>query len=299
MQTKKIVILGGTGTLGTEILNHFKNCSDYCSQQIKSTNFEIKVISRDEAKQQDLKKKYPNVTFQIGDIRDYQNIYDGLRGADIVFHVAALKHIDIVESNIHEAMLTNVIGSINVAKAAIERGVKKVIFSSTDKAVLPINAYGMMKAISEKYYKNLQSEFKDTTDFYVFRWGNVMGSRGSVIHSFAESLEKHRKIFLTDLRMTRFWINISDAVSFMFSKLDAPSSGEVLYPEMKAASVYRVAHRIALLKGIENFDISYIGLRPGEKIHECLESNNQFNICSDTAPMLSDFEIDAMLRKIL
>lgn len=289
MKGKNIVVLGGTGTLGTEILRYL--VEDDCH---------ITVVSRDEQKQQVLKAQYPNVCYKIGDIRSFDSVMDALRGEDIVFHVAAMKHIDMVEDNLEEAFKTNVLGSFNVGRAAIERGVERVIFSSTDKAVLPINAYGMMKALSEKYYLDLAANKIGLHPFfYVFRWGNVLGSRGSAVHLFAKTLEEEKRIYLTDTRMTRFWIEIEEAVKFIFSKIGAVPPIKALYPEMKAASVLRVAQSIARLKGIPAFEVKEVGLRKGEKIHECLESNHEFCIRSDTAPQFTDDELDAMLRRVL
>jgi UDP-N-acetylglucosamine 4,6-dehydratase/5-epimerase len=290
---KSIVVLGGTGTLGTAILHHL---------QQNSTDCHVTVVSRDEQKQQAMKSSFPEVTFKIGDIRNYDSVMDALRDEDIVFHVAAMKHIDLVEDNLEEAFKTNVLGSFNVGRAAIERQVKSVIFSSTDKAVLPINAYGMMKALSEKYFLDLSlnSYLPSSPYFYVMRWGNVCGSRGSAVHLFAKTLEQEGRVYITDRRMTRFWIPIEDAVKFMFANLNQgifPT--EVLYPEMKAASVERVAAAIARIKGITDYQVKEVGLRKGEKIHECLESNHEFCIRSDTAPQFTDDELDAMLRRVL
>ncbi len=285
-----IVVFGGTGTLGQEIL-----------KQLKGEASKIVVVSRDEHKQQRLKREFPYVEFHIGDIRSLECVRKEVQSATLIFNVAAMKHVDLVEENIEEAFLTNVVGSFNISQAVTElTHPVKVVFSSTDKAVLPINAYGLQKALVEKHYLHMgKRQFCRQHDFYVFRWGNVMGSNGSVVHLFVESLETDRAVYITDRRMTRFWINIEDAVRFMFEKVKQPAPGVVLYPQMKAATVERVANAIAKFKGYKLFDVVEVGMRPGEKLHECLDSNHKFCIRSDTAPQLTDDELDLMLRRVL
>lgn len=280
-----MIIYGGTGTLGSKI-----------AEKMRHLEGEITIFSRDEQKQQAMRAKFPKFRYVIGDIRDPASVDNAMHGHDTVYHVAAMKHVDVVEENVSEAVQTNLLGSINIACSAISHDVKKVVFSSTDKAVLPINIYGHTKAIIERYY--LSQNKKDGPQFDVFRWGNVLGSRGSAVHAFAKSLEEEGKIYITHRDMSRFWILIDDAVDFML-RSKGSSRGGVLYPKMKAASVIRVASALAALKGISDFEVVETGIRPGEKIHECLESNHEFCIRSDTAPQLTDEELAAMLRRVL
>ena len=257
----KYVIIGGTGTLG--------NC---LTEKLHAGN-EVVCFSRDELKQQEMRRRYPDVRFVIGDIRDKASLKPVLVGADVVFHVAALKHVDVLEANPTEAIKTNILGTINVAEAAIEAKVPFVVFSSTDKAVLPINTYGMTKASSERYLLNLNKQ-QDGTRFSVFRWGNVMGSRGSVVHYFAETLKADGLVNITDPRMTRFWIHISDAVDFMLSNYWTAAADDVMIPPMKAAGVLDLAHVTALATGHPKYQIRLSGIRPGEKIDETLHSSH-------------------------
>lgn len=285
MINKNILIVGGTGTLGNELIKHLVSLNN------------ITVFSRDELKQQELKKKHGDVRFILGDIREFESIHDAMFEQDVVFHVAALKHIDVIERNPEEAIKTNVLGSINVAKAALANDVGYMVFSSTDKAVLPINVYGHTKAIVERYYLDLNTKQCDTK-FRVFRWGNVLGSRGSVIHSFVEDLKKEGVVYLTHPEMTRFWIHISEAVTFMLHNYESVKN-RVFYPQMKAARVKRVAEAIAEIIGVKDYKIEITGIRPGEKIHECLESNHNECVRSDTSLQLTDGELIEMLREVI
>lgn len=282
----KIVIIGGTGTLG--------NC---LIERLRDTD-EIVCFSRDELKQQEMKRRFPDVRYVIGDIRDKASLKPVLAGADSVFHVAALKHVDVLEANPTEAIKTNILGTINVAEAAIEAKVPYVVFSSTDKAVLPINTYGMTKATSERYLLNLNSQ-QDTTKFSVFRWGNVMGSRGSVVHVFAQSLKTESMVRVTDPRMTRFWIHIEDAVDFMLKNYEFAPRYDVMIPEMRAANVLDLAHATANVVGVPRYQIHTCGIRPGEKIHEVLHSSHDYCLRSDTADKYSLDELQAMVERAL
>lgn len=281
----QVCIVGGTGTLGNALIKALH------------TYNKITVFSRDELKQQLLKKRYPEITCILGDIRDPQSIERALKGMQVVFHVAALKHVDVLEANPLESYKTNVQGTINVANACVENGVNHCVFSSTDKAVLPINTYGYCKALSESYLLNLNGQGE--TKFSVFRWGNVLGSRGSVIHSFIKTLKEEHRIYLTDKRMTRFWIHIDQAVDFMVGNYRHAPKDKVMVPYMEAASVARVAATIAKLLGISEYETQIIGLRKGEKIHECLESNHDFCIRSDTANRISDEQLEKMLAPLI
>ncbi len=260
----KILIVGGTGTLGRALIKHYSK-SDH----------QIFCLSRDELKQQEIKKLFPKVKCVLGDIR--HGIPYSLSNIDLIYHVAALKHIDVIEDNIKEALRTNVTGTINVAEYAINSKVPKVAFSSTDKAVYPINIYGNTKSIGERYLQNL-NETQETTDFRVFRWGNVIGSRGSVIHAFKESLLKEKTIYLTHPDMTRFWIRLENAIKFLVDETERPTQKGVLIPKMRSAKVSDIAMILANKLGIASYKTVITGLRPGEKIHEDIDRNlNSYN----------------------
>jgi UDP-N-acetylglucosamine 4,6-dehydratase len=283
----KHVIIGGTGTLGTCL-----------TEKLLEAKHDIVVFSRDELKQQEMKKRFPDVRYVLGDIRDKRSLVPVLQGADTVFHVAALKHVDVLEDNPTEAIKTNVLGTINVAEAAIESRVKHVVFSSTDKAVLPINVYGMTKAISERYLLS-QNQKQALTKFAVYRWANVLGSRGSVVHFFAKTLKEQGAVNVTDSRMTRFWIHIEDAVEYMLSTYKKASTVEPMIPEMKSASVMRLANAIAKSMGKERFTINFVGTRPGEKLHECILSSHDYCLRSDTADQYTDAELVKMVKRVV
>jgi FlaA1/EpsC-like NDP-sugar epimerase len=230
-------------------------------------------------------------------VRDKESLRYPCQGADVIFHVAALKHVDIVEDNPHEGFKTNVNGTINVAEMAMELCVPDVVFSSTDKAVLPINTYGFTKALSEKYLLNLNKR-DQPTKFSVFRWGNVLGSRGSVVHLFSKSLDDGR-ICLTHTDMSRFWIHISDAVKFMLDNYLEADVDRVMIPPMRASTVVRLADAIARFKGVKDYDMEVTGIRDGEKIHEQLESNHDYCLRSDNCAQYTDAELDDMVRAVL
>lgn len=283
----KFLIIGGTGTLGQTLI-----------KKLRASGHEIACFSRDELKQQELKKIYPDVRYILGDIRDKQSVITAMYGIDTVFHVAALKHVDVLEANPIEAIKTNILGTINVAEAAMECMVGNVIFSSTDKAVLPINVYGMTKSISERYLLNLNGGQQDTK-FAVYRWANVMGSRGSVVHSFAASIKETGGVKITDPRMTRFWINIDDAADFMLKTYKKASLKEVMIPDMKASTVMALADAVCKAVGQNEYKIEIVGIRPGEKIHECLYSSHDLCLRSDTAEKYTHHELIEMVKKVL
>jgi UDP-N-acetylglucosamine 4,6-dehydratase/5-epimerase len=278
-----VIIVGGTGTLGRALVEHYDCDSNH-----------VVCFSRDELKQKELKKRHPRVECIIGDIRDGISIHnDWTRSIDILYHVAALKHIDVAEDNIVEALKTNVQGTINVANWAVMNKIPKVSFSSTDKAVYPINVYGHTKALGEKYF-HYMNECASASQFKVFRWGNVLGSRGSVIQSFKESLLKEGKIYLTDPEMTRFWIDIKEAVYFMIEQTEGPHGG-LHIPKMKSARVLDVAYAIAEKLKIKRPVVDTIGIRNGEKIHEFIDSNTS----SQFAEKYSHDELLSMLEGVV
>lgn len=255
----KALILGGTGTLGKEL-----------TRQLTDRGYSVSVFSRCELKQKEMASYFTgkDVSFRIGDIRDREALSAAMKGIDVVFHCAALKHVDTLEFNPEEGVKTNVIGTMNVADAAVSQGVRYVAFSSTDKAVSPVNAYGMGKALSEKIILN-RNRTQNTTLFSVFRWGNVVNSRGSVIPQFAYAISNGRRVKITHPEMTRFWISIESAVCFMIDKYR--SADGVMIPPMKAAPVLQVVSAIIAHMKAADTGVEFVGMRPGEKIHEEIE----------------------------
>ncbi len=240
---------------------------------------------------------YPGVRFVLGDIRDRTSLDPHFIGKEIVFHFAAMKHVDMAEMNPEESIKINLLGSLNVAKAAIANGVRYCVFSSTDKAVLPINNYGMCKALSENYFLS-QNKAQDATKFSVFRWGNVLGSRGSVIHSFLASLKETKSVKITDARMTRFWIDIRDAARYILDNYDSAEASSTMIPPMKAAKVLKIAELCARYLNISDYQIEYTGIRAGEKLHECIFSDHSICYRSDTTQEYSDEEILKMIESV-
>ena len=254
-----ILIVGGTGTLGSALIKKLT--------RERFTN--IKVLSRDEQKHYRLKREFPHVEFILGDIRDKSSITRHFENVDSVFHVAALKHIDLLELNPIESVKTNILGTINVCESCLEAGVRWMMFSSTDKAVDPINVYGNCKSISEKIVLNYNKDNKTT--FTVFRWGNIINSNGSALPYFIDCVRNKKIIPLTHANMTRFFITIEKAVDFVYENYQLESKEVYVYPEMKAARIDTVISVIGELLN-EPPLIKISGLRPGEKIDECLYS---------------------------
>ena len=282
----KYAIIGGTGTLGN------------CLVEKLTGKGHIVVFSRDELKQQEMRKRFPEASYVIGDIRDAASLPSVLKGVDVVFLVAALKHVDVLEANPTEAIKTNILGTINVAEACLAAKVKHVVFSSTDKAVLPINVYGMTKGIAERYLIGLNVR-QTATKFSVFRWGNVLGSRGSVVHTFADSLKQTGGVRITDPAMSRFWIHIEDAVDFMLENYKEANRFSVMIPPMKAAPVIQLADSMARVLGMKHYEQKFVGIRAGEKIHECLESNHDYCLRSDTVEQYTSDELCEMVKRVM
>lgn len=285
LSRKNYLIVGATGSLGQELVRQLLNDVDA-----------ITCLSRDELKQSEMKKKFKNhpmLNFVLGDIRDYDSIYRHFRGIHVVYHVAALKQIDVLELNPEESIRTNILGTINVADACEAAGVERLVFSTTDKAVDPINAYGMCKGLSERLLHQRKMPTK------IFRWGNVMGSRGSAIHGFARTLKEDSIAYITDPRMTRFWIKIENAVRFMLGDY-THDRYTISVPSMKAAKVTRVISSVARILGIRDFALMKTDIRPGEKLHEVMSSiHSAPPLSSDSCEQYSDEELDEMVRSVL
>lgn len=252
------LVLGGTGTLGQAL-----------TKRLLRDGKTVTVFSRCELKQKRMARDFashPRLRFVLGDIRDPLALRRAFRGVELAFLVAALKHVDVLEHNPEEAVRTDILGVMNVADAAIEARTQHVLFSSTDKAVEPVNVYGMCKAISERILLQRNHD-QNVTHFSVYRWGNVIGSRGSVIPDFVKSLTVYKKAYLTHPEMTRFWIRIEDAVEFM---LEPFRTSQPRIPTLKTATVRDVIDVTAELCGVRDYEIEITGMRPGEKIHESI-----------------------------
>ena len=253
-----VLITGGTGSLG-------KSLVDYLLKETRVRR--VAIFSRDELKQQQLRIQFqddPRLRWFLGDIRDLDRLKRAFHGVDFVIHAAALKQVDTGEYNPMEFVKTNVLGSQNVIDAAIDTNVKRVVALSTDKASSPINLYGATKLTADKLFiaANNYSVAYGTT-FAVVRYGNVMGSRGSVIPFFQEIAAQGNPLPITDIRMTRFWISIQSAVKFVIDSLEMMSGGELYVPRIPSMKIIDLAHAVApKTKLIE------IGMRPGEKLHE-------------------------------
>jgi UDP-N-acetylglucosamine 4,6-dehydratase len=253
-----ILITGGTGSLGKSLIEYL----------LKHTEARrIAILSRDELKQHHLRIEFQNnarLRWFLGDIRDLDRLKRAFHGVDYVIHAAALKQVDTGEYNPMEFIKTNVLGSQNVIDAAIDAGVKKVVALSTDKASSPINLYGATKLTADKLFVAANNfSFTYGTTFSVVRYGNVMGSRGSVIPFFREIAAQGKPLPITDLRMTRFWISIESAVKFVIDSLEIMSGGELYVPRIPSMKIVDLANAVAPGAKLEE-----IGMRPGEKLHE-------------------------------
>ena len=258
---KTLLISGGTGSFGNAILRRF----------IKTDLKEIRVFSRDELKQDNMRKLYNNdkLKFFIGDVRDTNSIDDAMIGVDYVFHAAALKQVPSCEFYPMQAVKTNVIGTENVLNSAIKYGVKKVIALSTDKAVYPINAMGISKAMMERVIVSKGRNDTGTT-IACTRYGNVMASRGSVIPLFINQIRNNKPITITDPEMTRFMMSLDQAVDLVLFAFENGNSGDIFVQKAPAATVKLLAETISELLNHPNHPIKIIGTRHGEKLYETL-----------------------------
>jgi len=258
---KVLLITGGTGSFGNAVLRKFLDT------EIK----EIRIFSRDELKQDDMRKHYNNdrIKFYIGDVRDKKSIDDAMRGVDYVFHAAAFKQVPSCEFYPIQAVKTNVIGTENVLSSAIDAGVKKVIALSTDKAVYPINAMGISKAMMERVVISKSRNVKDTT-IICTRYGNVMASRGSVIPLFIEQVRNGKPITITDPNMTRFMMSLNQAVNLVLFAFENGESGDIFVQKAPAATVELLANTMKIILGKPNHVVKTIGTRHGEKLYETL-----------------------------
>lgn len=268
-----LLITGGTGSFGNAVLQRLLH-SDFS---------EIRIFSRDEKKQEDMRitLKSDKVKFYIGDVRDYDSIYDALKGVDYVFHAAALKQVPSCEFYPMEAVRTNVLGSENVMRAAIANKIKHCIVLSTDKAVYPINAMGISKAMMEKLMvaKSRLCE-PGKTVLSAIRYGNVMASRGSVIPLFLEQLQSGKAITITDPRMTRFLMTLDESVDLILYAFKTACPGDIFIQKAPASSMYDLVQAMKELLNRDN-EIKIIGTRHGEKLFESLLSREEMARAED------------------
>ncbi len=263
---KIILITGGTGSFGNAVLDRFAEIDID----------EIRILSRDEKKQDDLRKKTndPKVKFYIGDVRDPQSVNSAMAGVDYVFHAAALKQVPTAEFFPWEAIKTNSLGALNVIDSAINHKVKKVIVLSTDKAVYPINAMGMTKALMEKIMIAKSRETNHDTVLSGTRYGNVMASRGSVIPLFVEQIKSGKTLTITDLMMTRFMMTLENAVELVLYAFQNAEAGDIFVQKAPASTVEDVAKALLELYNAKN-EIKIIGTRHGEKLYESLVNREE------------------------
>ena len=270
---KKLLITGGTGSFGNAVLKRF----------LDTDIAEIRIFSRDEKKQDDMRKRYASskLKFYIGDVRDYQSLLNATRGVDYIFHAAALKQVPSCEFHPMEAVKTNVIGTENLLEAAIQNEVRRVVCLSTDKAVYPINAMGISKAMMEKVMvaKSRNVDEKKTV-ICGTRYGNVMASRGSVIPLFIEQIRAGQALTLTDPNMTRFMMTLSDAVDLVLYAFEHGNNGDLFVQKAPAATIEVLAKALTELVGKPQHPIKVIGTRHGEKLYEALLSREEL-VCAE------------------
>ena len=260
---KKILITGGTGSLGQAL-----------TKRLLSMNVDtIRIFSRNESKQIEMESKFKDerLRFFLGDVRDLDRIKRATEDVDFVFHAAALKHVPKIEYNPFEAIKTNIIGSQNVIDACLEEGVEKAVCIGTDKAVSPLNTYGATKLLMEKLFvtaNNYLNPEKHPTKFIAVRYGNVLGSSGSVVPIFIKQINEKQKITITDPKMTRFSVTMNEALDFILESTELGLGSEVFVPKLKSYSILDVKDAIMELLG--KTDEEMVGIRLGEKLHEVL-----------------------------
>jgi UDP-N-acetylglucosamine 4,6-dehydratase len=273
-KNKKLLITGGTGSFGNAVLKRF----------LETDIAEIRIFSRDEKKQDDMRKKFnnPKLKFYIGDVRDPRSLDQAFRGIDFCFHAAALKQVPSCEFYPIEAVKTNVFGTENVLEAAIANKVNKIVCLSTDKAVYPINAMGISKAMMEKVMVATSRNLDDSkTIICGTRYGNVMGSRGSVIPLFVEQVLKGKPITITDPEMTRFMMTLEDAVDLVLFAFEHGRNGDIFVQKAPAATIDVLVGAVLKLMNKKDHQITVMGTRHGEKLYESLLSREEFATSQD------------------
>lgn len=271
---KVLLITGGTGSFGNAVLERF------LSTEIS----EIRIFSRDEKKQDDMRKKYNStkIKFYIGDVRDYKSVLSATRGVDYVFHAAALKQVPSCEFHPMEAVNTNVLGTENVLEACIANGVSRVVCLSTDKAVYPINAMGISKAMMEKVIVAKSRNVDPAkTIISATRYGNVMASRGSVIPLFLRQLINGDPITITDPNMTRFMMTLNDAVDLVLHAFTHGVNGDIFVQKAPAATIEVLVDALKVITSKHDHEVNIIGTRHGEKLYEALCSREEMFVAED------------------
>ena len=270
---KILMITGGTGSFGNTVLKRF----------LSTDISEIRIFSRDEKKQEEMRiaLNHPKLKFYIGDVRDYDSIYQAMKGVDYVFHAAALKQVPSCEFYPMEAVRTNVLGSENVMNAAVARGVSRVVMLSTDKAVYPINAMGISKAMMEKFMvAKARMQNEGETVICATRYGNVMASRGSVIPLFVSQLKDHKPLTITDPNMTRFLMSLDDSVNLVLYAFEHAQPGDIFVQKSPASTIGDLAQAMKELFN-SSVEIKTIGTRHGEKLFETLVSREEMARADD------------------
>ncbi|MFK7871467.1 MAG: polysaccharide biosynthesis protein [Roseobacter sp.] len=271
---KTLMITGGTGSFGNAVLNRF----------LKTDLREIRIFSRDEKKQEDMRLQYndPKLKFYIGDVREIDSVRSAMNGVDFIFHAAALKQVPSCEFHPMEAVRTNVLGTENVMNAALQTNVRRVIVLSTDKAVYPVNAMGMSKAMMEKLMvAKARARLPGETVFCATRYGNVMASRGSVIPLFIDQMRQGKPITITDPNMTRFLMSLEDSVNLVLHAFEHGRQGDIYVQKAPASTVEVLAEALKQLFN-KDAEIKVIGTRHGEKLYESLLSREEMVRADDT-----------------
>ncbi len=292
-KNKKILITGGTGSLGTALTKRLLNLNVSA----------VRIFSRNESQQILMDSKIHNdkVRYLIGDIRDLPRLEKALEGVDIVFHAAALKHVPVIEYNPFEAIKTNVLGTQNVIDACLKEKVETVIGIGTDKAVSPLNTYGATKLLMEKLFTTTQNYLdikKYQTKFLAVRYGNVLGSSGSVLPKFINQIKNKQKITITDPNMTRFSLTMDEALDFILNSASIGKGTEVFIPKLKAYSIDGLKKSLFELLG--NTGEKIISLRPGEKMHETLLNSDEIRYAwelDNTYILFNSSKQDKEIRK--
>lgn len=270
---KTVLLTGGTGSFG-------KKFTEIALKQLHPRK--LIIFSRDELKQFEMQRQFRDerLRFFIGDVRDSERLHRAMHDVDIIVHAAALKQVPACEYNPIEAVKTNIHGAENIINAALDAGVQKVLALSTDKAVNPVNLYGATKLVAEKLFVQANSYRGDgPTRFSCVRYGNVVGSRGSVVPVFLEQ-RKHGKLTVTDERMTRFWLTLEQGVRFVIRCIEEMKGGEVFVPKIPSTSIMDLVQAIA-----PDCSIEFVGIRPGEKLHEVLISEDESRQTIDLGDM--------------
>lgn len=272
IEGSRILITGGTGSFGNRVASHL----------VEHNPARIIIYSRDEKKQWEMRQRQPDFDYMIGDVRDVNRLREAMRGVDLVFHAAALKQVPSCEQYPHEALQTNTLGSHNVCMAAMQAGVRVLVALSTDKAVKPVNAMGMSKALMEKIVVSMNMSQTDTR-FCCVRYGNVMGSRGSVIPLFRKQIASGGPVTLTVPHMTRFLMTLDESVDLVVHAMTNARGGEVFVRKAPAATVLDLARAMIARYGEgRDVPVKEIGIRPGEKIDEVLVNEYEIRRATET-----------------